>query len=193
MFYHYKITGSFHHPKDFLWWLHMNRWIHLFLPPPNHWSFHCLHRFALFRRSQSWNHRVCGIFKSVSLTKQYALTFPPSLSAAWQLWVSFFLLNVFIRFCFWQCWVCVAVQGLSSRCSKPAGPTLLCGAQASRSRGFSHLGARAPGPSDFSGCGSRLQSSGSAVVVPRFRCLSVCGISPDQGSKLCLLHGQADS
>lgn len=29
-----------------------------FLPPPRHWSFYCLHSFALFRVSYSWNHKV---------------------------------------------------------------------------------------------------------------------------------------
>ena len=38
-----------------------------------------------------------------------------------------------------------------------------------------------------------LQSTGSIVVVPRFRCSEACGVLPDQGSNLCPLHWQADS
>ena len=38
-----------------------------------------------------------------------------------------------------------------------------------------------------------LQGTGSVVVVHRFSCPAACGIFPDQGSNLCLLHWQADS
>ena len=37
------------------------------------------------------------------------------------------------------------------------------------------------------------QSLGSIVVTHGFSCSVACGIFPDQGSSLCLLHWQADS
>ena len=42
---------------------------HPFLLPPtpgNHWSFSCLHSFAFSRRSCSWSHTVCSVFRLVS-------------------------------------------------------------------------------------------------------------------------------
>ena len=39
----------------------------------------------------------------------------------------------------------------------------------------------------------RLWSTGSAVVGHECNCSATCGIFPDQGSNLCLLHWQADS
>ena len=42
-------------------------------------------------------------------------------------------------------------------------------------------------------CGAQaLRCVGSVVVVHRLSCPGVCGIFPDQGSNLCLLHWQAD-
>ena len=38
-----------------------------------------------------------------------------------------------------------------------------------------------------------LQSTNSTVVAHRLCCSVVCGVFPDQGSNLCLLHWQADS
>ena len=38
-----------------------------------------------------------------------------------------------------------------------------------------------------------LQRMGSIVVAHRLRCPVACGIFPDQGSNLCLLHWQEDS
>ena len=37
------------------------------------------------------------------------------------------------------------------------------------------------------------QGSGSVVVAYGLSCSAACGIFPDQGSNLCLLHWQADS
>ena len=39
----------------------------------------------------------------------------------------------------------------------------------------------------------RLWSTGSVVMARRLSCSASCGIFPDQGSYLCLLHWQADS
>ena len=39
----------------------------------------------------------------------------------------------------------------------------------------------------------RLQSTGSIVVVHRLSCSAACGIFPDEGLNLCLLHWQVDS
>ena len=51
--------------------------------------------------------------------------------------------------------------------------------------GSRHLG--------FSRCGSGLSSSGSKALELRLSCSVACGIFLDQGSKLYLLHWQADS
>ena len=54
---------------------------------------------------------------------------------------------------------------------------------------------------DFSNCGIWISSCSSQALEHRFNCCGVpglssstaCGIFPDQGSNLCLLHCQADS
>ena len=38
-----------------------------------------------------------------------------------------------------------------------------------------------------------LKGTGSIVVVHGFNCSTTCGILPDQGLNLCLLHWQVDS
>ena len=38
-----------------------------------------------------------------------------------------------------------------------------------------------------------LQCTGSTIVAPGLSCSSACGIFPDQGQNLCLLHWQVDS
>ena len=43
----------------------------------------------------------------------------------------------------------------------------------------------------LSSCSS--QSTGSVLVAHKLSCSAACGIFPDQGSNLCLLHWQADS
>ena len=73
------------------------------------------------------------------------------------------------------------------------GYSLLQCVQASHWSGFSYCGARALGYTGFSRCGGwaqklRLQGSGSIVVAHRLHCLAACGIFPDQGLNLCLLH-----
>ena len=45
----------------------------------------------------------------------------------------------------------------------------------------------------LSSCGSWLWSAGFIVVSYGLSCSAICGIFPDQGSNLCLLHWQADS
>ena len=42
----------------------------------------------------------------------------------------------------------------------------------------------------LSRCGSRVYSTSSAVVVNGLSCSTACGIFPDQGWNLCLLHWQ---
>ena len=60
-------------------------------------------------------------------------------------------------------------------------------------------GSRAPGVQQLQHMGSvvaapRLQSTGSIAVVPGLSCsVGSCGIFPDGGLNLCLLHWQADS
>ena len=53
---------------------------------------------------------------------------------------------------------------------------------------FSSWGTRASHCSGF----LLLRSTGSVVVTCGFRCPAKCGIFPDQGLNLCLLHWQAD-
>ena len=65
------------------------------------------------------------------------------------------------------------------------GPSLQCmGVFLLRSTGSSGQASAAAAP--------RLQSTGPIVMVHGLSC-STCGIFPDQGSNLCLLHWQVDS
>ena len=78
------------------------------------------------------------------------------------------------------------LYGVFSTCDKQ-GLICSCHVWASHCGGFSYrahaLGARA---SVVAVCG--LQSAGLMVVVHGLSCSVVCGILPDQGSYLCLLH-----
>ena len=74
-------------------------------------------------------------------------------------------------------------QGLLSHCSVQA--PLCSGASCCR--------AQAPGRAGFRSCSSRLQSTGSVVVVHRLSCSAPCGIFPDQGWSSCLLRWQEDA
>ena len=74
-----------------------------------------------------------------------------------------------------------------------AGTTLCCGVWASYRGGFSFRGARAPGVQAPVVVVRGLQSAGSVVVPHGLSCSVACGIFPDQGSKPCPLHWQADS
>ena len=66
-----------------------------------------------------------------------------------------------------------------------------CGAWASHSSGFFCCGARALVCPGFSSCGT--WSPASMVLVQPLRCPTACGIFPDQGSNLCLLHREVGS
>ena len=57
------------------------------------------------------------------------------------------------------------------------------------------LGAQASGVAvqGLSSCSSRLSGMGSVVVAQGFSCSEACGNLPDQRSKMCPLHWQADS
>ena len=88
----------------------------------------------------------------------------------YHLLLSSFLKNNFVYLFTFDCTGSSLLHGLCSR----------GGAQPFHCRGFS-CGARAPG------CAS------SGVVSQRPRCSVTCGILPDQGSNLCLLHWQANS
>ena len=65
--------------------------------------------------------------------------------------------------------------------------------QTSHCGGFSCCGAQGPGFQTSVVVASRLWSAGSIVVVFGLSCTVACGIFPDEGSNLCLLHWQADS
>ena len=80
---------------------------------------------------------------------------------------------------FWLCWVFVSVRGL---CLVAASG----GHSSSRCAGLS-----LSWPLLLRSTGSRC--AGSVVVAHGPRCSAACGIFPDQGSNLCLLHWQADS
>ena len=91
------------------------------------------------------------------------------------------------------------MRGLFSSCSK-WGLFSSCGAWASYCGGFFCYGAWAPGHAGFSSWGSRapqLQFPGSRahsiVEAHGLDCSMACGLFPNQGSNLCLLHWQADS
>ena len=67
-----------------------------------------------------------------------------------------------------------------------------------RARGLQELQlpgsrAQAPGRAGFRSCSSRLQSTGSVVVVHRLSCSAPCGIFPDLGWNSCLLRWQEDA
>ena len=60
------------------------------------------------------------------------------------------------------------------------------------------IGSRVPRLQQLQNVGSvvvacRSQSTRSVVVAHRLSCSSTCGVFPDQGSKPCPLHQQADS
>ena len=76
---------------------------------------------------------------------------------------------LFIYFYFWLCWVFVSVRGLS--------PVAASGG---------HSSSRCAGLSLSRSTGSR--RAGSVVVAHGPSCSVACGILPDQGSNLCLLH-----
>ena len=74
----------------------------------------------------------------------------------------------------------------------PTRATLSCGAQACDCNGFSCCGARALGQTGSVAVIPGLQSTGSGVVVHGLSCSMACGIFPEQGLNLCLLHRQVD-
>ena len=93
--------------------------------------------------------------------------------------IHFGLFFSFFFFFFWLCWVFIAVLGLPLVVGE--GSTLCCDARASHGGGFSCCRAWALGHSGFSSFSSQLS------------CSAACGIFPDQGSNLCLLHWRVDS
>ena len=91
----------------------------------------------------------------------------------------FKLINLFILFFFWLCWVFVSVRGLS--------PVVASGgSSSSRCAGLSPSR-----PLLLRSTGSR--RAGSAAVAHGPSRSAACGILPDQGSNPCPLHRQADS
>ena len=99
----------------------------------------------------------------------------------------FFKLYLFI----FGCGGSLVLYRLFSRCGEQGllfAMALLFQSTGSRARGLQqlqHMGSVVVAPG--------LQSTGSTVVVHGFSCSTACGIFPDQGLKLCLLHWQADS
>ena len=79
----------------------------------------------------------------------------------------------------WLCWVFVSVRGLS----------LVVASGGHSSSGCAGLSLSQP--LLLRSKGSR--RAGSAIVAHGPSCSAACGIFPDQGSNLCLLHWQADS
>ena len=91
----------------------------------------------------------------------------------------FVLINLFILFHFWLCWVFVSVRGLSLVAASGGHSSLRC-AGLSLSR-----------PLLLRSTGSR--RAGSVIVAHGLSCSAACGIFPAQGSNPCPLHWQADS
>ena len=86
----------------------------------------------------------------------------------------------------WLCWVSVAA-GLFSSCSPQASHGCgfpCCGAQSLRHLGFNSFSSRTLEHS---------LNSQPPPVAHGFSCSWACGIFPDQGLKLCLLHWQVNS
>ena len=93
--------------------------------------------------------------------------------------LGFFLINLFIYFYFWLCWVFVSVRGLSLVVASGGHSSLRC------------AGLSPSWPLLLRSTGSR--RAGSAVVAHGPSCSAARGIFPDQGSNPCPLHWQADS
>ena len=126
-------------------------------------------------------------------------------------YISFLKFYVFIIFIyFWLCWVFIHVRAFS-RCSKQ-GLLSSCNVWASHRGGllivvgfsswWASLGAEHGLQSTLFQqlqhvgsvvAASRLQNTGSTVVVQGFSCSKACGIFQDQGSNSCPSHWQADS
>ena len=70
-----------------------------------------------------------------------------------------------------------------SRCAE-RGLLSSCGARSSRRSGFSCFGEQALGCLGFRSCGAQALEAGAH----RLSCFRACGIFPDQGWNLCLLH-----
>ena len=87
--------------------------------------------------------------------------------------------NTFFFF-FWLCWVFLAVLMGFSLVAVSRGYSLLV-----VHRHLIAVASLVAAP--------RLWSTGSVVMARRLSCSATCGIFPDQGSYLCLLHWQADS
>ena len=106
---------------------------------------------------------------------------------------------IYLFIYFWLRWIFVAAHGLSLVVVSRGYSSLWCMSFSLRwllllkSTGSRHAG--------FSSCGLRasvvvargLWSSGSEVVAQGLSCSMACEIFPDQGSKPCPLHWQADS
>ena len=92
----------------------------------------------------------------------------------------FFFFNFIYLFIYlWLCWVFVSVRGLSLVAASG-------GHSSSRCAGLS-----LPWPLLLRSTGTR--RAGSAIVAHGPSCSAACGIFPDQGSNLYLLHWQANS
>ena len=107
-----------------------------------------------------------------------------------------FLKGFFFVFCFF---FCCAGSSLLHRLFSSCGEWRLlssCGVQASYCSGFSCCQVQTVGHTGFSSCGTWAQElwfPGSIAVAQGLGCSMACGIFPDQGSNLCLLHWQVDS
>ena len=91
----------------------------------------------------------------------------------------FCLYFMYLFIYFWLCWVFVSVRGLSLVAASGGHSSLRC-AGLSPSR-----------PLLLRSTGSR--RAGSVIMAHGPSCSAACGIFPDQGSKPCPLHWQADS
>ena len=102
-----------------------------------------------------------------------------------------FKIFYFFTYLFLAMPVFVAVCGLSLVTEN--GVLSSCGARVSHCSGFSCWGAQALGTQASVALAPGLWSTGSIAVAHRLRSSVACGIFPNQGLNLCLLHWQTDS
>ena len=141
---------------------------------------------------------------SASLTGRFNILFPNNLTYAFisclRKMKCFFFKNFkcFLSFfysCVLGCVGSLLLCMLFSSCREQGIPSS-CGSRASHRSGPSCNGVLALGHAGFSSCSARgsvavvpgLSSRGSIVVAQRLCCSAACGIFPDQGWNLCLLH-----
>ena len=144
------------------------------------------------RDSAAGAYRPNKTYLDTFMTKRSTLTFRCSAQVHLRLWTPcrrvlskaavlffFFRMRLLINLFIYLCWVFISVRGLSLVVASGGHSSSRCaGLSLSRSLLLRSTGSR---------------RTGSVVVAHGPICSAACGIFPDQGSNLCLLHWQADS